>query len=237
MVFPDASHAFVLTGRPSHRLEYSTRLVDWIERHLSPKPALTTVDPDYWQYRLDTLSAKYGVPGASLGILTQPAADSPAPWSRPVSSVPAPASRLRPDTLFQMGSISKVWTATLIMQLVEEGLLDLDSPVRNILPDFAVADAVATETVTTRHLLTHTSGIDGDVFIDGGRGDDCVERYGRITEINGAALRPRHRLVVLQHRLRDRGRIIEVLRGKSWDAVLRERIIEPLRPDQNHDPA
>src|SRR3546814_15974754 len=63
------------------------------------------------------------------------------------------------------------------MQPVEEGLLDLDSPVRNILPDFAVADAVATETVTTRHLLTHTSGIDGDVFIDGGRGDDCVERY------------------------------------------------------------
>ncbi len=36
VVFPDASHDFVLTGRPSHRLEYSTRLVDWIERHLSP---------------------------------------------------------------------------------------------------------------------------------------------------------------------------------------------------------
>ncbi len=148
VVFPDASHAFVLTGRPSHRLEYSTRLVDWIERHLSPKPALTTVDPDYWQYRLDTLSAKYGVPGASLGILTTTRSG----FSRTVVTSGVVSTRTgvaaTPDTLFQMGSISKVWTATLIMQLVEEGLLDLDSPVRNILPDFAVADAVATETVT-----------------------------------------------------------------------------------------
>ena len=228
VVFPDASHAFVLTGRPSHRLEYSTRLVDWIERHLSPKPALTTVDPDYWQYRLDTLSAKYGVPGASLGILTTTRSG----FSRTVVTSGVVSTRTgvaaTPDTLFQMGSISKVWTATLIMQLVEEGLLDLDSPVRNILPDFAVADAVATETVTTRHLLTHTSGIDGDVFIDGGRGDDCVERYVASLKSTVQLFAPGTDWSYCNTGFVIAGRIIEVLRGKSWDAVLRERIIEPL---------
>ena len=228
VVFPDASHAFVLTGRPSHRLDYSTRLVDWIERHLSPTPALTTVDPDYWQYRLDTLSAKYGVPGASLGILTTTRSgfDRTVVTSGVVSTRTGVAAT--PDTLFQMGSISKVWTATLIMQLVEEGLLDLDSPVRNVLPDFAVADAVATETVTTRHLLTHTSGIDGDVFIDGGRGDDCVERYVAALTSTVQLFAPGTDWSYCNTGFVIAGRIIEVLRGKSWDAVLRERIIEPL---------
>ncbi|GAA3202113.1 hypothetical protein GCM10020255_107310 [Rhodococcus baikonurensis] len=228
VVFPDASHAFVLTGRPSHRLGYSTRLVDWIERHLSPTPALTTVDPDYWQYRLDTLSAKYGVPGASLGILTTTRSgfDRTVVTSGVVSTRTGVAAT--PDTLFQMGSISKVWTATLIMQLVEEGLLDLDAPVRNILPDFAVDDAVATATVTTRQLLTHTSGIDGDVFIDGGRGDDCVERYVAALKSTVQLFAPGTDWSYCNTGFVIAGRIIEVLRGKSWDAVLRERIIEPL---------
>ena len=168
------------------------------------------------------------MPGASLGILTTTRSG----FSRTVVTSGVVSTRTgvaaTPDTLFQMGSISKVWTATLIMQLVEEGLLDLDSPVRNILPDFAVADAVATETVTTRHLLTHTSGIDGDVFIDGGRGDDCVERYVASLKSTVQLFAPGTDWSYCNTGFVIAGRIIEVLRGKSWDAVLRERIIEPL---------
>ena len=59
-------------------------------------------------------------------------------------------------------------------RLVDEGLLDLDVPVVKVLPGLELADPEATATVTTRHLLTHTSGIDGDVFTDTGRGDDCL---------------------------------------------------------------
>ena len=54
--------------------------------------------------------------------------------------------RSTPDAIFQIGSISKVWTATLIMQLVDEGKLDLDAPVRDVLPDFAVADEEVSQT-------------------------------------------------------------------------------------------
>src|SRR5213078_3078408 len=81
------------------------------------------------------------------------------------------------DTLFQIGSISKVWTTTVIMQLADEGKLDLDAPVQTYLPGFKVADPEVSAAVTLRHLLTHTSGIDGDHFEDFGRGDDCLERY------------------------------------------------------------
>ena len=40
-----------------------------------------------------------------------------------------------PDSLFQIGSITKAWTATVIMQLADEGLLDLDAPLASLIPD------------------------------------------------------------------------------------------------------
>jgi CubicO group peptidase (beta-lactamase class C family) len=57
-----------------------------------------------------------------------------------------------------VASISKVYTATLAMQLVDEGRLQLHRPVREQLPGFRVADARTTAEVTPWHLLTHTSG-------------------------------------------------------------------------------
>ena len=81
------------------------------------------------------------------------------------------------DSVFQIGSISKVWTATVVMQLVDEGKLDLDTPVADVLPELPAHRRRRDQGVTMRHLLTHTSGIDGDVFTDTGRGDDCIEKY------------------------------------------------------------
>ena len=89
------------------------------------------------------------------------------------------------DTLFQIGSITKVWTATLVMQLVDEGLVDLDAPVRTYLPDLSLADEATTAAVTVRQLLTHTSGIGDLDFGLFGRGDDCVRRF-----VAGLAGRP-----------------------------------------------
>ena len=47
---------------------------------------------------------------------------------------------MTPDTLFLTGSITKVWTTTLLMSLVEQGLVDLDAPVKRYLPDLVLAD-------------------------------------------------------------------------------------------------
>ena len=183
-----------------------------------------TVDIKHWQERLALLADKHGVPGANLAIL----ADGE------VTDTAYGVLNLRtkveatPDSLFQIGSITKVWTATLVMQLVDEGLLDLDEPVVKYLPEFKVADAEVTKTVTTRHLLAHSSGIDGDLFLDTGRGDDCVEKYVAAC----ADLKQNHPLGATMSYCNSGytvlGRLIEVLRGASWDAVLRERLFAPL---------
>src|SRR6201999_2107185 len=71
-----------------------------------------------------------------------------------------------------IGSVSKPWTATMIVQLATEGRLDLDDAVGKLLPEAPIDPRI-----TVRHLLTHMSGIDGEVFTDTGRGDECLERY------------------------------------------------------------
>ncbi len=132
------------------------------------------------------------------------------------------------DSLFQIGSITKVWTATLIMQLIDEGRLALDTPVVEVLPDLRLSDAEVTRSVTIRHLLTHTSGIDGDVFTDTGRGDDCLERYVALL----ADVAQNHPLGVTWSYCNAGysllGRIIEQVTGTTWDRALRDRLFTPL---------
>src|SRR5689334_5047431 len=64
-----------------------------------------------------------------------------------------------PQTPFPIGKVSKAFTALAVMQLVEVGKLDLDTPVQRYLPWFRVADADASAQITVRHLLTQTSGL------------------------------------------------------------------------------
>ena len=68
------------------------------------------------------------------------------------------------DSIFQIGSISKVMTSSLVMQLVDEGKVDLDKPVKQYIRDFAIADKRPPKSITVRQLLNHTSGMDGDFF-------------------------------------------------------------------------
>lgn len=63
------------------------------------------------------------------------------------------------NTLFAIGSSTKAFTSTLIMQLVEAGKVSLNSPVKAYLPDFKLSDAYVTEQLSVEDLLTHRSGI------------------------------------------------------------------------------
>jgi len=183
------------------------------------------IDSKHWQERLELLADKHGVPGANLAILAGGDVGEAAYGVLNKRT----GVETTTDSLFQIGSISKVWTATLVMQLVDEGLVDLDKPVVTYLPDFKVADPDVTRTVTTRHLLSHTSGIDGDHFLDTGRGDDCVEKY----VASCATLKQNHPLGATMSYCNSGytvlGRLLEVLRGQSWDAILRERLFAPLQ--------
>jgi len=181
-------------------------------------------DAASWRERLVELLARHRVPGASLGILH----DGEITTIGAGVLGKATGVEVTPESLFQIGSITKVWTATLVMQLVDEGVLDLDAPVAGVLPGFRVADPDVSETVTTRHLLTHTSGIDGDVFTDTGRGDECLARY--VAAMAGIA--QNHPLGATWSYCNAgyvlAGRIVEQLTQTTWDRALRKRLIEPL---------
>ncbi len=165
-----------------------------------------------------------GVPGVAVGILHE---GETVTAGFGVTSVDHPLS-VTDETLFQIGSITKTFTGTTIMRLVEMGKLDLDAPVRTYLPDFKVADETAASQVTIRHLLTHTGGWVGDFFHDTGAGDDALSRYvadmadleqlapvGTVWSYNNAGFSVA-------------GYIIEVVTGKSYQAALKELVLEPL---------
>jgi dipeptidyl aminopeptidase/acylaminoacyl peptidase/CubicO group peptidase (beta-lactamase class C family) len=229
VLYPDASHVFILLGRPSQRLDYSRRVVDWVERY-AVQGGRPRVEVAHWQRRLARLAARHHVPGAQLGILRVGRDGSPdelVETSYGVLNVRtgAPADT---ESLFQIGSITKVWTATVAMALVDEGLLELDTPIAEVLPELRLADPDVTKSVTLRHLLTHTSGIDGDVFTDTGRGDDCLEKY---VEVLGEAGQ-NHPLGATWSYCNSGyallGRVIEKVTGQTWDAAMRERLFAPL---------
>ncbi len=221
VLYPGASHLFVLNGTPSHREDFNRRVVDWVREHTGEGPAL---DAKHWQRRLSALAKKHGVPGAALGILR---GDEVVQACHGVLNT-ATGVEVTDDSVFQIGSIGKVWTATVVMRLVDEGLLDLDAPIADVLPELELADPVVTQKVTMRHLLTHTSGIDGDVFTDTGRGDDCLQRYtDQLVEAGqnhplGATFSYCNSGFVLA------GRVVEKLTGETWDAAMREKLFAPL---------
>ncbi len=174
--------------------------------------------------QLPKLIEKYDVPAAAVAVL----ADGEVVEHAAGVLSTATGVEATTDSVFQIGSITKLWTSSLVMQLVDEGKVDLDATVHAYLPEFRIADEDAASRITVRQLLTHTSGFEGDIFTDTGLGDDCVEKYvgvlhdvpqlfppGAMWSYNNAGF------CVL-------GRLVEVLREKPYDACLREHLIKPL---------
>jgi CubicO group peptidase (beta-lactamase class C family) len=177
------------------------------------------------QARLDELAARHHVVGASFALLD---GDETVEVATGVASLRSgfPAT---PATLFQIGSITKVYTATLVMQLVERGTLDLDAPVAHALPELRLQTPELTEQITLRHLLTHTSGIDGDHFGDTGRGDDAVERYVASCAQLPQLFAPGQMCSYCNAGYVILGRIVEAKLGTTWDRALAENLLQPLQ--------
>ena len=167
------------------------------------------------------------VPGIALGIYHNGQA---ATAGLGVTNVEYPQP-VEGDTLFQIASITKTFTVTAILQLIDQGRLRLDDPVRAHLPEFAVADGGVSAAVTIRDLVTHSCGWEGDFHEDTGWGDDAlaaivarmrklvqVTPLGEMWSYNNAAF------YVL-------GRILEVVHKRPYEDVLNEALLAPLRMD------
>jgi CubicO group peptidase (beta-lactamase class C family) len=174
--------------------------------------------------KLAELIDRHRVPGAQLAVLD---GDTITEAAAGVLSVRT-GCPVTTDALFLPGSIGKVYTATLVLMLADEGLIDLDSPVRTYLADFEVADRHARDTVTVRDLLRHTSGFDGDVFLDTGRGDDALERYIKEIADLPQICAPGKIWSYSNSGYSVLGRLVEVVADMVYETALRERLLQPL---------
>lgn len=174
--------------------------------------------------QLPLLMEKYDIPGAAVAVLAGgKVIDRAAGVLSTSTRVEATA-----DSVFQIGSITKVWTATLVMQLVDEGKVDIDETVQTYLPEFEIGDKAAAATITVRQLLNHTAGFEGDIFTDTGVGDDAVQKYLEVIHDVPQLFPPGEQFSYNNAGYCVLGRLVEVLREKSYDACLRDHLFTPL---------
>ena len=188
----------------------------------------TTALNDLQSY-VESLVKKYEVPAVSLAIWhnnqLHRAADCILNSETGVAATP--------DAIFQIGSITKVFTTSLIMQLVDEGRVELDRPVKHYLRDFQVADADASNSITVRQLLNHTSGLMGDFFPDESDADsNLIARYVDRCSLLPQIHQPGHYYSYCNSAFAIAGRLVEVVSGISWFSAVEERIFKPL--NMNH---
>ncbi|MEM6536743.1 MAG: serine hydrolase domain-containing protein [Pseudomonadota bacterium] len=131
------------------------------------------------------------------------------------------------DTLFQVGSTTKLFNAAIIMALVDDGQLDLDEPVEEYIKDFNLPEN-AERRITLRHLLSMSAGLDNGPYSDYGRGDDALSRYvaamGEVPRI----FEPGKAYGYSNASTNIAGLAAARVAGTSWETQLSERILKPL---------
>ena len=179
---------------------------------------------DELQDVVGALAEELHVPGVAVGVLHD---GREAHAFHGVTSIENPLP-VDERTLFLCGSTTKTFTATAIVRLVGQGLVDLDAPARTYVPELRVEDEEAAASVTVLQLLNHTSGWDGDFFRNTGDGDDALARYveamSELTQVTppGAAVSYNNAAFGVA------GRLVERVTGLPYEAALRELLLGPL---------
>ena len=134
------------------------------------------------------------------------------------------------NTKFRLGSITKQFTSMLVMQLVAEGALSLDTTVADVLPYYREDTG---SQITMHHLLSHTSGLPGytrppGVESDPARNPDETEEYVKTYCSGDLDFEPGSMYRYSNTGYRLLGAILEQVTGKSYEKLLEERIFRPL---------
>lgn len=137
---------------------------------------------------------------------------------------------IAPDTVFRLGSITKQFTAAVIVQLAQEGKLSLDDPLSRFLPDYPQPGGSA----TVRQLLNHTSGIQSYTDIPGAMAPEATAKAYSTAELiatfrdKPAPTKPGEAWAYNNSGYVLLGAIIEQVTGKPWHVAVDERIVRPL---------
>lgn len=170
----------------------------------------------------------YDLPGLSIGLVY----DQELVWTKGYgfsdleSRTPA-----APDTVYRMGSVTKLFTSTAILQLRDRGKLRLDDPVSAFLPWFKLRFPGAdSPPITIRHLLTHTSGLPREADVPYWT-DHVFPTRARLVEVV-ATQEPIAPAGTTYHYsnlgLSLLGEIVAEVSGRSWAEYLQDEIFEPL---------
>ncbi len=172
--------------------------------------------------------AQHGIPGGVVVVVADGAIAHAQGYGHTDLDRETPVDARR--TRFDIGSVSKLLTATAVMQQVEQGALDLQADVNNHLTEFEVPDAFG-EPVTAAHLLTHTAGF-GEYYLLGsaapgpGEADPLADSLSRFQP-------PRIRSPGIAHQYDNygialAGHLVENLSGETFEDYVTAGILEPL---------
>ncbi|WP_339666327.1 serine hydrolase [Maribacter arcticus] len=136
----------------------------------------------------------------------------------------------KPNTKHRLGSVTKQFTAMLILQLVAEGKIDLQTPITTYLPDYPKENG---DKITTHHLLTHSSGIPNytafpDFFAAESRNPYTPDQFVKKFEDKELEFTPGEKFNYSNSGYFLLGVLIEKLSGKTYEEMLHEKIFTPL---------
>jgi CubicO group peptidase (beta-lactamase class C family) len=128
-----------------------------------------------------------------------------------------------PETLFEIGSIGKSFTAILVLQLVDEGKIDLQAPVDRYLPWFSAAQPAGDSSITIAHILSHTAGIVAGI-------DGTPEATFQVWSLRDlpTTSAPGERFHYSNVGYKALGLVLEAVEGRPYPELLRARILAPL---------
>lgn len=187
-------------------------------RPLEAHPALGDL-PARWAGATELM----GVPGAAIVVV-----DAEGAWTWTYGRT-RPGDDGRPvdaDTMFYVASITKVYTATALVRLAEQGRLRLDDPIARHLPDVELPGGLDPAAITIEDLLAHRPGIDADVVaaLDGFTGESTDERFRHWLARGSATGTTSYSNIHFALA----GRIVERVTGRAWRDHLAEEIFTPL---------
>lgn len=188
---------------------------------------------------IGSLMAQFKIPGASLAILTGDQVTYAKGFGARDLEQNLPAT---PDTLYGIGSCTKSFTALAIMQLIQEGKLDLEDPVEKYVP-FKLK--TKEQPITIHNLLSHSSGIPdlgiANIIIQrlsfGGSNSITMSSWDDFfRHINGASneiiTKPGEKFRYFNSGYTILGKIVEILSNRSFEDYIRDQILKPLKMER-----
>ena len=136
------------------------------------------------------------------------------------------------DTVMHIGSITKTLNTTLLMQLVDEGVVDLEDPVVKYLPDLKIGNLDALERITVKMLVNHSSGIDGEIVPEHGHDLEtiahAIPRFAEMDQLH----QPGEDCSYCNTATVIAGFLCQEMTETSWYDLIKTKIFAPL--EMNH---